>query len=198
MQSEKKRNPTTTVNEFSIWFDSIWFDYILCINLVLFKLTSDFKWMQIHIWKKLAPAHTNTQTFKISADYVAIIIIYIAIQQYIDWGDGRLHVINHLSNTNSVPFTTFTATIVCCWWWIWWWWWWWFSFHSFAKFKLQLFNIIIFGVLNLYFEHKILWNLLFCAALKHHTMIIIINEATVCMDRARQFNVHQLNTIKYY
>lgn len=48
--------------------------------------------------------------------------------------DGRrLHVINHLSTTNSVPFTTFTATIVCCLMMM--------IFHLFAKFELQLFNI---------------------------------------------------------
>lgn len=45
----------------------------------------------------------------------------------------RLHVINHLSTTNSVPFTTFTATIVCCLMMM--------IFHLFAKFELQLFNI---------------------------------------------------------
>lgn len=69
----------------------------------------------------------------------------------------RLHVINHLSNTNSVPFTTFAATIVCCFMMM--------IFHLFAKFELlhACEYVCVIVAFMCFFSHELpFWIFIFC------------------------------------
>lgn len=186
MNASRKRNRAPILN--------FWFDFVYTTNLASdsgmnakYKQAQTFKMLSAIIYphRKYGGGGTSRlqQLKTIFDDSTAR-------------NGRRLHVINHLSNTNSVPFTTFTATIVI--------------FHLFAKFELQLFNTArtsvwvcecwFFFALPLeflYFEHTILWNFTVLWAQKHHEMIAIINEATVCVCMygwiVREFSEHRLN-----
>lgn len=137
-------------NEFSNPFDCNVYDVCCVFILVLFKVSFGL-WMNANVWKKLTRAQTHTHAHahmakrKLSKYQLHYYVVNHRVRESPTiirtsapkatqengfqrlYDDGRLHAIIHLSNTNSVPFTTFTATIVCCWWW---WWWSWFFICS--------------------------------------------------------------------